>query len=1042
MVAETTTLGDPFRLDLANECVWRGQVSIKLTPKAFAVLRYLTEHPGRVITKAELLQAVWPGIVVSEWVLAANVHQIRQALADRARSPQFIETVHRRGYRFIAPLNSAPPVTSNQLSVVSEKQGRRVHSRLATGNWQLKTHLVGREAELAQLHNWLEKALRGERQIVFITGEPGIGKTTVVEAFLTRLAFGHEHEHEHELWLSRGQCIEHYGAAEAYLPVIEAMVRLCREPQADSLLKVLERHAPSWLLQMPSLLNVIDLEALQCRGAGATKDRMLREMAEAMEALSVEQPLVLVLEDLHWSDVSTLDLLSMVARRPEWARLLVIGTYRPVEVLGDEHPLRAIKQELQSHRYCEELRLGMLNEEHVAEYLAARCLSEVGAPGQWKNQAEAVPLQKLARTIHHRTEGNPLFMVSVVEELLARGRRAETDSPWEFTSTHAEAEIGVPETIQQMIEQQFVRLGAEEQQLLEVASVAGVEFSAAAVAAGIESTVATVEARCANLVQRGQFLRPSGVSEWPDGTIATRYGFLHALYQETVYQRVTAGRGVELHRRIGEREEAAYGTQVREIAAELAMHFERGRDYHRAVHYLVQAGQNALRRSAYQDAVSLLSKGRELLTLLPATPERTQHELTLLLALGSALQATQGYAAREAAPIYARAREICEHLGNTPQLFPALRGLRFFYSIRGEHRNARQLGKHLLRLTRSVREPALLLEAHAAVATPLFCLGEFSLARRHAEQGIALYEPHQHRSHTFLYGQDPGGLCLIYAALSLWQLGYPDQALRRIDEALTAAQELAHPFSLAFAIFGAALIHIHRREWQAAQERARSLLPLATEQGFLFLVAMGTFLQGRTLVEEGQAQGRLVQTQQGLTALRATGLGAFLPRLLAWLAEAHMALGQTEQGLAVLAEALEIVDKTGEREYEAEVYRLKGELLLQQFKVQGSKPVLSLVEGFQVENPQSAIRNPQSEAEEYFRKALAVARRQEAKSLELRAAMSLARLWQSQGKQAEAHNVLSEVYNWFTEGFETKDLQEAEALIEELSHRAIEPLRD
>ena len=961
MVRKTAALGDICQLDVANQCVWRGQAAHKLTPKAFAVLHYLTEHPGRVVTKAELLQAVWPGVVVSEWVLTANVHQIRQALGDNARSPQFLETVHRRGYRLITPLSFAPPVVNRRQSGDSSTEEARdwrfETSPLSAQASSLQSQvpsIVGRETELAQLHGWFDKALNGERQVAFVTGEPGIGKTALVETFLQQIQETRSWELEtgptsaqasslktqaSSIWLGRGQCIEQYGAAEAYLPVLEAMVRLCREGKDERPLQVLDRHAPSWLLQMPSLLNATDLETLQRRGAGVTKERMLREMAEALEVLSAVQPLVLLLEDLHWSDVSTLDLLSRVAQRPGRARLLVIGTYRPAEVLGNEHPLLTIKQELQSHRYCQELRLELLSEAHVAEYLATRFSSEVGTPDQGQSQTEAAPLQELARTIQRRTEGNPLFMVSVVDGLLARGRLTETGGQWRV-DIREEVELGVPETIQQMIEQQFARLGAEEQQLLEVASVTGVEFSAAAVAAGIESMVATIEARCANLVRRRRFLRPSGASEWPDGTVASGYNFLHALYQETLYQRVTAGRRVELHRQIGEREETAYGAQAQEIAAELAMHFERGRDYCRAVHYLVQAGQNALQRSAHQEAISLLNKGRELLTLLPDTPTRTQHELTLLVTLGSALQATQGYAAQEAAQAYSRARELCEQLGNTTQLFPVLRGLRFFYSIRGDHQTALPLGQRLLRLAHKFKKPTLLLEAHAAVVNPLFCLGKFTQARWHAEQAIDLDASHQHRSHTFLYEQDPMGLCLIYAALSLWQLGYPDQALKRIDQAITTARELTHPFSLAFAFFGATITHIHRREWRAVQKRARSLLTLATEQGFLFLAAMATFLQGRALVEEGQTQKGLAQMQQGITALRATGMGAFLPRLLAWLAEAYLAVGRTDHGLSVLAEAIEIIAKTEDREYEAEVYRLKGELMLAQANVQRLRPTV------------------------------------------------------------------------------------------------------
>ena len=327
---------------------------------------------------------------------------------------------------------------------------------------------------------------------------------------------------------------------------------------------------------------------------------------------------MLVLEDLHWSDPSTLELLSFIARRQQPARLLVLGSYRPMEVLTNGRPLRAVAQELALHRHCEEAPLGLLNESDIRAYLSTRF--PVGEPVR-------PSLHSLARLIHRRTEGNPLFMVNVVDDLLAQGG-------W----NNPEMELNMPATIRQMIERQFDHLTAEEQQVVAVASVAGMEFSTAVVAAGIEAGVPEVEMRCADLVRREHFLRASGVSEWPDGTIAARYAFRHALYQEVVYERVPAGRRVELHRRVGERLEAAYGERATEVATELAVHFERGRDIPKAVHYHGQAGQRALQRSASQEAITHLTTALELLSALPDTPERTQQELALQMALGPAVE--------------------------------------------------------------------------------------------------------------------------------------------------------------------------------------------------------------------------------------------------------------------------------------------------------------------------------------------------------------------------------------------------------------------
>ncbi|MBI3301580.1 MAG: AAA family ATPase, partial [Deltaproteobacteria bacterium] len=987
----------PFRLDLANECLWCGEERISLRGKTFAVLRCLLEHPGQLVTKEALLNAVWPDTYVGESALTICIRELRQALGDNPKTPQFIETVHRRGYRFIAPLTTTQPVVSSQYPVVSRKQSENSPPQLATDNWQLTTPLVGRDAELAQLHTWLSKALQGERQIIFVTGEPGIGKTTLVEAFLERAAaMG-------GLWIGRGQCIEHYGAGEPYMPVLEALGRLCREPEGNQLIELLSQHAPTWLAQMPALLSATDLEVLQRKVQGATRERMLREMAEAVEMLTTKRPLVLRLEDLQWSDVSTLELLSVLARRQEWARLLVIGTYRPMEVLGHTHPLRAITQELQLHHCCQTLQLRGLTEAVMSEYLAGRFAG--GA---------SLPLPKLARLIHQRTEGNPLFMVNVTSDLIERGVLVEVSGRWELTAAVDDVAVGVPESIQQLIEQQIERLRPEEQRMLEVASVVGAEFSAAAVAAGVEAAVGEAEARCGRLARRNHLLRTSGIEAWPDGTVAARYGFLHALYQDVLYERVPAGQRIELHRRIGEREAEGYGERAGEIAAELAVHFERGRDYRRAVQYREQAGENAIQRSAHVEAISHLTKGLELLKTLPDTPERTQQELRLQSALGAPLIATKGYAAPEVGQAYTRARELCRQVGETPQLFPVLYGLWVFRLVRAELQTACELGEQLLSLATSQQDPALFVEAHQAMGLSLLCLGELAPARRHLEQGIALYDPTQHRSHAFFYGQDPGVVCLSFAAWAVWVLGYPDQALERSREALSLALELSHPFSLAFALYFATLLSHYRREWQAAQVQAEALIKLSTDQGFALYLARGTILRGGALAEQGQVDEGIAQMHKGLEALQATWAELRRPYYLAKLAAAYARVQQAKEGFTLLTKALEVVHKSAERIHEAELYRLKGELTLQT-KIHGRWSKV------------------QQEAEECFHKAIDVARRQSAKSLELRATTSLARLWQRQGKKAEAHYMLSEVYNWFTEGFDTADLQDAKTLLDELS---------
>jgi predicted ATPase len=819
----------------------------------------------------------------------------------------------------------------------------------------------------------------------------------------------------------------------------------------------LRQYAPLWLAQMPSLIQPTEREGLQHQLMGSTPERMLREIAQAVETLTVERPLVLVLEDLHWSDYSTLAFISFLARRRESARLMIVGTYRPVEVLANDHPLRAVTQELQMHRQSEELALGFLTKEDVTEYLAVRFrrapspLAGKGQDGEAlrqersrrpplpnplpRGERETTPstmsLPALAQAIHHRTEGNPLFMVTVVDDLLVQ----------ENLDSHV-AEIHAPATIRQMIERQFDRLSSHEQQLLEVASVVGVEFSAAAVAVDAEPTVAAVEASCAVLARRGQFVRASGAVEWPLGTVAARFSFLHALYQAVIYERVTAGRRTLLHQQIGERLEAAYGKRAEEIAAELAVHFAEGRDYPRAVHYLKHAGENALRRNAHREATLHFMRGLKLLTTLPDTLERAQQELVLQAALGEALMVTKGFAAPEAERAYARAWELCQRVGETPQLFPVLSGLRLFHMARAEWQSARELGEQLLRLAQKVQDPALLLGAHHAMGDTVYLQGELTRARMHQEHAIALYHPEQHHALAFGQGYDLGVDALAHGAWILWYLGYPEQALQRSHAALALARKLSHTYSVAHALWCAAWLHQLRREAYATQEQAEATIALATEHGFAGELLWATIHRGWALVEQGREEEGIAQMHQGLTALHTTGADVFRPGWLAVLAEAYAKVGRAEKGLGLLTEALALTERNGERLHEAELYRIKGALTLQKFQVSSFEFQVQISQKAKVKgqkakmsNPQPLTPNTQGEAEACFHKAIEVARKQQVKSLELRAVLSLSRLWQQQGKQKQARQMLAAMYGWFTEGFDTKDLQEAKALLVSLASR-------
>ncbi len=982
----------PYAFEPHNAQLRRGTRVLPLTRKACEVLQYLVAYPGQLVTKEALFEAVWPEMAVSDGVLTNCITELRQALGDDARRPRFIATVHRRGYRFVAPLSPPAPAVSPAApapDLVSEPDPRPLPAPLPT--FQLgPSPLVGREAELAHFHRLYTDALHGQRHVVFVTGEAGIGKTAVVETFV------HSLRHDTGLWIGHGQCIEQYGAGEAYLPLLEALDRLCRAPGGERLVALLAQSAPSWVVQIPALLSAHALADLQHALAGTTRACMLRELAEGLEALSAECPLVLVLEDLHWSDASTVEALALLARRREPARLLVLGTYRSVDLIVHDHPLKVLKQELAAHGQCVEVPLSELSAPAVAAYVAQRGVAPEASAG-------------VSALVYRRTEGHPLFMVQMLDYLEQQDFLRASDQAAAGGVAERRLDEAVPQRLRQLLDAQVERLTAAEQQALEVGSVAGVEFVVASVAAGVQTTPDAIEVVCERLARQGQFLEDRGLAAWPDGTVSGRYGFRHALYQEVVYQRLSAGRRARCHRLIGSREEAGYGAQASERAAELAVHFERGGDYQRTVQYLQQAAENAARRHAPHEVIALLTKALTVLTTLPETRERVQREVEMLIALGAALIATKGHGAPEVAQTYTRARQLCHHQDDPHQLFPTLRGLWLYYHVRAELQTAHALGEQLLTLAQQVQDTAMLMAAHRALGTTLFMLGAVAAAHTHFVQAIALYDAHQHRAAALLYGEDVGVTNLSRDSWTLWYLGYPDQALARSQAAVTLAQQLAHPLSLSFALGEAAVFYQFRREGYAAQEHAAAALHLATDQGFPHWRAYGAILHGWALAHQGEAKKGIEQLHQGMMARRATGAALARPYFLSLLVEAQGATGQSEAGLTALTEAFTLVETSGECWYVPELYRLKGTLLLQQA-------------------PDHHV-----EAEVCFHQAIRIAQSQHAKSLELRAATSLARLLQQQDKRAEAYELLASVYGWFTEGFDTADLQEARALLESLA---------
>ena len=767
------------------------------------------------------------------------------------------------------------------------------------------------------------------------------------------------------------------------MPVLEALERVGREAGTGRLVPLLNRHAPTWLVQMPSLVDDRAQEALQRRVASATPGRMLREIALALEALTAEIPLVLVLEDLHWSDYSTVDLISSLARRRVPARFLLIGTYRPTPVNTDKHPLKSVHQHLRIHRQCVDLPLAGLERQALEEYLSRRL-------GEGKKSTHLVEM------LSRLTEGNPLFLQTMVEDLLERGQLVAKGGSWQLAEETED--VGVADSLRQMIQEKLETLSGRDQRLLEAASVAGMDFSAAVVAVAVDEDVGDVERSYQALVRQGQFLRAN--EERIDGRTATRFAFNHALHQNVLYQRLTVARRVQLHRRIGEALEASSEDRPDENMAALAMHFERGRSPRKAVEYHVLAAQKTIRRSAYREAVDHLNRGLDFMRLLPDNDESRRQELPLQIALGNALVAIKGYGIEEVGQSYTRAHELSRQLEAPAEELASLWGLAQFRVTRGELDESGRLGDDSLDRGRQRSESELVLLGHRILGMTYHYSGEPSQAREHLETGLSLGS--RRASHEL---DESVVYCRSLLGLVLWILGYPDQALERCTEALSIARRINHPMSLGCAHHHRGMVLFFRREVTAAGNEAEALLKIAGEFGLPQWSAWGGLLQGwvRSLEEPMAAVPQLCQA---LASWRATGARSMVATYLAVLAAAFDRAGDAKMGLSTLAEALEAVEEHGEHLNEAELWRLKGKLL------QSHQP---------------------DEAEGCYRHALDIARRQQGLSWELWAATSLGRLLAEQGQAREAREILSGVCGRFTEGFETPDLRHARELLERLS---------
>jgi class 3 adenylate cyclase/predicted ATPase len=852
-------------------------------------------------------------------------------------------------------------------------------SRLDIAQPRGLTPLVGRASEVTLLLERWGQVKHGQGQGVLLSGDAGIGKSRLVQTLKEHIA----HE-SHTLWECRSSS---YFENTALYPLIDLLQRQLRFHAEDTqhaklvkLEQMLSQHRLPLETTVPLFAPLLSLPLSENRSPSLplSPQRQRQKTLETIIAILLElaerQPVLFLLEDLHWTDPTTLELIGLLLDQTPTASMLVLLTCRPHFHPAWHHRsyLTAMTLNHLSHTQVEQIATGVTD-------------------------GKALPHEVLQQIIA-KTDGVPLFVEECTKAILESGQLTAVDDRYVLTGSFAT--FAIPATLQDSLMARLDRL-VTAKAVAQYAAVIGRQFAYDVLSTVSQLDAATLQRELGRLVD-AEMVFQRGLP--PQAT----YVFKHALIQDAAYQSLLKSTRQHYHRRIAQvLEEQCAGSTATQPEL-LAHHYTEAGLIEQGVAYWHKAAQQAAERSAHAEAITHLRQGLALLQTLPETSERAQRDVDMHIALGASLIATKGYGAREVGEAYTHARQLCAHLEEPPQLFLVLRGLLHYYNMRAEYQVAHALGEQLLTLAQQAQDPAMLVAAHRALGTTLLWMGAVLSAQAHFAQGIALSDAQQYRVAVLLYGEDAGVVCRSFAAWALWYLGYPDQALARSQEAVTLARQNAHPFSLGFTLHHAAMLHAFRRERRAAQERAEATIILTTEQGFPFWMARGAILRGWALAQQGQAQEGLEQMTQGLRSYGATGVDVVRPYWLALLAEVHGTGEEPEAGLTVLAEALTLVDTTGGRWYEPELYRLKGALLLQQ------------------------SADNQARAETCYQQAIAIAQNQQAKSFELRTATSLARLWHQQGKRQEAHDLLAPVYGWFTEGFDTADLQEAKALLDEL----------
>jgi DNA-binding winged helix-turn-helix (wHTH) protein/tetratricopeptide (TPR) repeat protein len=968
-MGQTTTLRlrfDAFDLDEADARLRRDGKPIALPPKAFGVLCALARQPGVLVTKNALLDAVWGHQHVSESVLKTTISQVRAALADDAASPRYIETASRLGYRFIGAAQAdRPAVAANAVS--ASPSGERVAAEIPEG-------FIGRRDALAKLQECWQRAQAGQRQLLWVAGDAGVGKSTLLETFVRS---------SHAAVIAQGQCVEQYGSGEPYLPVLQALGDLCREYPA--LATAMRTAAPTWLLQLPWLSSDAERAALTRELVGVSQERMVREFHELMSRFTADRPMLIVIEDLHWSDEATLALINHFARQRGPARVLWIGSFRLTQVIAEGHPLQGLRQELRLQRLAQEILLDPFSEAEVLSYLKQR------AP-----VAEAP--EAFVRRVHSHTDGLPLFVVNVVDALLG-GDVDSSASSRHRVSFAANSPLPVPEDLMGAVETRIGRLSAERVTLLESAGIIGVEFRAGAVAEMCGRPLAEVIGVCDELVKKQFWLRHSATVDLNDGTLDALYTFKHAIYRHVFYERIGAAARVQLHRRAAQVLAAGAARGVMAAPAELASHHERGREPGAALLAYSQAAQLALRSFAPRQALDLCEHALTLLPHIPPGPQQLMLELGVQSPRGTALALLHGVGAAEPRSAFERVRELCELLPQHPARAILLNGYCASLYSRGEYGKLAEFAQKMEKLEGPDRAPL-------QVMTALFYGGSFSARGKCRDatewflKAIGYCEAIKDRTGFQPFVVDPEVGIRANAVRTLFERGLYDQAREQARRSIAIAMEIGQPLAQVLARWRAAMLEVRLGNPDKVIEQADAIANVVGKT----CVAQGDgpsrYLRGWAIAQQGQAREGIALIRDGLERHLRIGMIASSTEVISYGVDALIAAGDWESANKDLALAF-----TRAREMDEHYYLPV--LLIQQSRV-------------------SQGQGDDTRAHHWLREAVRIAREQEAPGFELKAANALV---SHPASTPDDRAALKSLLEGLTEGRDTADHRRGMSLI-------------